>query len=323
MSAAFARIPFWKVQAVFDPDGTGGDFAYTIGLADRGLSELHMWARPTHGDDVGADFLLSSRDLCGFLNEFAWEWLEGSLRPGDTRDVELDFGLSTASILVGQPVHPLEVEALGARSDAVIPLRWSLKRQPRGSDPGIDKRDEMLWRTRINATRRSTARVSGLPPFVDAMFEPGQPYGPLTAWAIVLAHVVAGASPSWVIHQVAASYEDSGQATACAHLESLARPVGRVGALEQVRELADRVADVVSMRRAWREEIGALARAHDIPVRDVRRGVEVMVGTAVRVVLYTAVLEDVLESGLRERYRRPWAPLLACKHGTGELADGR
>ncbi|MDQ3484411.1 MAG: DUF4262 domain-containing protein [Actinomycetota bacterium] len=41
--------PFWQVQAVFDPDGEGGDFADTIGLHRRGLPELHLWARPSLG----------------------------------------------------------------------------------------------------------------------------------------------------------------------------------------------------------------------------------------------------------------------------------
>ncbi|GAA2147213.1 hypothetical protein GCM10009844_24220 [Nocardioides koreensis] len=50
------RAPFWQVQAVFDPDGEGGDFAYTIGLRERGLPELHLWARPTLGEDPGHDW---------------------------------------------------------------------------------------------------------------------------------------------------------------------------------------------------------------------------------------------------------------------------
>jgi len=61
--------PFWTVQAVFDPDGAGGDFAYTIGLSERGLPELHLYARPSLGQDPGADWKFSCRDCCGILNE--------------------------------------------------------------------------------------------------------------------------------------------------------------------------------------------------------------------------------------------------------------
>jgi len=36
-----------------------------------GLPELHLWARPTCGDDPAPDWKFSSRDLGALLNEFA------------------------------------------------------------------------------------------------------------------------------------------------------------------------------------------------------------------------------------------------------------
>src|SRR5512145_1938854 len=54
--------PFWKVQGVFDPQGGGADFSYTIGLWSRGSPELHLWARPSLGDDPGHDWAFSMRD---------------------------------------------------------------------------------------------------------------------------------------------------------------------------------------------------------------------------------------------------------------------
>ncbi|MGH3332607.1 MAG: hypothetical protein ACRDPJ_15020, partial [Nocardioidaceae bacterium] len=71
--------PFWKVQVVFDPDGNGHDFAYTIGLFDHGLPELHMYARPSFGEDPGADWRFSFRDCCGVMNELASMLVRGSL----------------------------------------------------------------------------------------------------------------------------------------------------------------------------------------------------------------------------------------------------
>lgn len=47
--------PFWRVQAVSDYEGTGRDFAYTIGLTGVGLPELHLWARPSEGVDPAPD----------------------------------------------------------------------------------------------------------------------------------------------------------------------------------------------------------------------------------------------------------------------------
>lgn len=51
--------PFWKVHAIFDTKGQGGDFAYTVGLHERGLPELHMWARPSEGLDPGEDWIFN------------------------------------------------------------------------------------------------------------------------------------------------------------------------------------------------------------------------------------------------------------------------
>jgi hypothetical protein len=101
--------PFWQVQSVFDPDGEGGDFAYTIGLHDRGFPELHVWARPTLGEDPGLDWMFSVRDRGVLLNEFAALMLTGGLEVGT------------------------ELEALGIASEAeVLPIRWSLHRPPEG-----------------------------------------------------------------------------------------------------------------------------------------------------------------------------------------------
>ena len=76
------RTPDWQVQSVFDPDGEGHDFAYTIGLHERGLPELHIWARPPIGDDPGEDWMFSCNDRCRILNEVAWRLIDGEVRVG-------------------------------------------------------------------------------------------------------------------------------------------------------------------------------------------------------------------------------------------------
>jgi hypothetical protein len=47
-----------------------------------GLPELHLWARPTCGDDPAPDWKFSSRDLGALLNEFARMQLGGDLVAG-------------------------------------------------------------------------------------------------------------------------------------------------------------------------------------------------------------------------------------------------
>ena len=64
------RHPDWMVQSVFDPDGEGHDFAYTIGLFESGLPELHLWARPSLGEDPGEDWV--SALLTGACCSTSW-----------------------------------------------------------------------------------------------------------------------------------------------------------------------------------------------------------------------------------------------------------
>ena len=92
--------PFWQVQAVFDPDHTGGDFAYTIGLHTRGLPELHLWARPSLGEDPGLDWMLSCNDRCRALNELGGMLVAGRLAVGDEVVHEYDHGLARVTFRV-------------------------------------------------------------------------------------------------------------------------------------------------------------------------------------------------------------------------------
>src|SRR4051812_8879462 len=77
------RTPDWQVQSVFDPEGEGHDSAYTIGLHERALPELHIWGRPPLGDDPGEDWMFSPSDRCRILNELAWKLIDEEIGVGD------------------------------------------------------------------------------------------------------------------------------------------------------------------------------------------------------------------------------------------------
>lgn len=125
--------PFWQVQAVFDPDGLGGDFAYTIGLHAVGLPELHLWARPTCGDDPAPDWKFSSPDLGALLNDFAGMQLGGDLVVGSVVERNFDGGMARVRFEVDPPGDRVALEALGIACGAVVlPIRWSLHRGPEG-----------------------------------------------------------------------------------------------------------------------------------------------------------------------------------------------
>lgn len=127
------RRPFWQVQAVFDPDGGGKDFAYTIGLHDRSEPELHMWARPSLGEDPGDDWKLSMRDQCLILNELSWMLLDGRLSVGSELEREYDEGLAKVTFRVDPPGDREELEAYGVPPGVdVLPVRWSLRRPAEG-----------------------------------------------------------------------------------------------------------------------------------------------------------------------------------------------
>ncbi len=87
-------VPFWRVQSVFDTEGNGKDFAYTIGLFDEGFPELHLWGRPSLGEDPGEDWMLGIDDRGRVLNELVELLVSGRLHVGD----EVRRGLPGASI---------------------------------------------------------------------------------------------------------------------------------------------------------------------------------------------------------------------------------
>src|SRR3954468_13732227 len=95
--------PFWQVQGVFDPDGQEPDFRYTIGLAERGLPELHIWAQPDRGDDPGADWRLSMHDRCHLLNELAGLVLQGRIDVAAEVVHRYHAGQTTLRFLIGEP----------------------------------------------------------------------------------------------------------------------------------------------------------------------------------------------------------------------------
>ena len=152
------RAPFWQVQAVFDPDGEGGDFAYTIGLHERGLPELHLWARPTLGEDPGHDWMFSIRDRTEVLNDLAAKLVVGEICVGSEVVDTFDGGLATVRFRVDPPGDREELEAFGIAPGAVVlPVRWSLHRLPEGSPSPVAVRMRRMLEREVTM-RRLTAR---------------------------------------------------------------------------------------------------------------------------------------------------------------------
>ncbi len=301
--------PFWRVISVFDPDGTGSDFAYTVGLADRGCPELHVWSRPTEGDDPGADFALSSRDTAGLLNQWASELLAGDLVPGDTREVTLDAGAALATFTAAEPCDPDTVDAFRATPGAqVIGMRWVLERVPIGPRVPLSaaERARMCAQTLALANRPRMPGVrgpwTGRSPVTgtDISVDPSQACGPRAALVMARAAWLAALDVDGLVDLLTAALE-SGEVMSDRHVLALtwaaARPVGLVDALTATQELVDAVTAAIEgpgrHGRRWRflldEFWGPMS---DEEVERVPRAVADLLRCTVSAVLGVDVLGD-------------------------------
>src|SRR5437764_11783299 len=148
-----------EVISVSDPDGNGGDFAYTVGLRDLNIPEVVIRARPSEGDDPGADWLLSHLDRHAVLMHVVQELVEGRLQVGDEFTQAYDGGLATVTYRLDPPEPAEDHEAYAVEPGVVAPLRWRLDRPPICEPAPLS--DEMLrWlQERHDMERRTTTSI--------------------------------------------------------------------------------------------------------------------------------------------------------------------
>jgi hypothetical protein len=303
---------FWTVEAVHGCERHSAlNCAYTIGLGSRGLHELHMWARPTHGDDPGADFGLSCSDLRQVLDEYAQQWVTGSLRVGDVRELSLDDGLTTAIVTVGEPVDASQLEARRALSTFVVPLRWSLHRPPRGAAVEIMADDRASYEADVReAATRCDPRVrvpgASLPDGPVAYDVDGR-YGPLSA--LVEAHALAMAGSrsieTLVANALAAEAAMSPRAL-IGLMDTMSRLSGRDEQVAEVGRLAARVMDRLEQRRLWRDHVARWARESDDTVARMSANLRDLAETSFRCALMSIALDDVLPPDMVLAAQGPW-----------------
>lgn len=236
--------PFWQVQSVFDPDGTGKDFAYTIGLHERGLPELHIWARPSLGEDPGLDWMFSNRDRCGVLNELAGMLVAGRLSIGSEVTREYDSGLAQVTFRVEPPGDKEALEAYGVPPGVdVLPVLWSLQRAPEGPPAPLTPEAEAQAHALFQEIASGLDFIRGAPrgwelPFMP-WFDADQRFGPLTPV------VLARAAQLWqaddvtlahLLHSAVATSTGFALNAATVMATALARPAGRRVQLELLRE---------------------------------------------------------------------------------------
>lgn len=265
------RQPFWTVQSVFDPDGEGGDFAYTIGLHSRGLPELHVWARPDSGEDPGGDWMLSPHDRTHLLNALAWRLLDGELTVGSTWSEQYDAGVAIADFELCPPGDREQLEALGIDPAAeVLPVSWSLTRAPEGSLAPLTStaQDQAVADLRdlvadLVTTSDRTGPFLWTPPAVPN-FDPQQVFGPLTALVRARGAQLVGASVTQLNrllrHAVSVEIGGGSLTFPVSLAAASARPVGRTRALAELRAAVDELVRCVTDQRVdrWHEVVESL-----------------------------------------------------------------
>ena len=267
------RHPWWQVIAVFGHDvDHGTDFAYTVGLAERGLPEVHVPCRPSEGEDPAHDWRFSMHDMGRLLNDVAWRLVDGRLAPGDTWVEQYDAGLVEVRFRLDPAVEAEELEAFQAHPAPVHPLRWSLHRKPVGPltalTPDVERRarDELA----VLVERTPMTPIRGVPsmwtvPAVPS-WDPTQRWGPRTALVAASASRLLHCSAEELIGLVNLTFALDVRHLAGYPLvvaRSAARDVGRSSALEtledDVRELLAGLGttwavDAWSATLAWLDE---------------------------------------------------------------------
>jgi hypothetical protein len=256
------RRPWWQVIGVLDHEGEGREFAYTVGLAERGLPELHVASRPSLGEDPGADWHFSISDLGGILNHVAWRLADGRLRTGDTWEDELDAGLVTVRFRLDPPQDGASLEAFQAGDAPVHPVRWSLHRPPEGAPTPMEP----------DALAQAAQELSGVLPVLTqepapppgweladpVSWGPEQRWGPRTPLVQARAQQLRAIAPADLIGvlnlAMVLGYRTTPSYAVVVAL-SAARPVGRARALEQLLEDTTALVGELGVSwgvRAWR-----------------------------------------------------------------------
>ncbi len=321
------RTPDWKVTAVFDPHGEGQDFAYTVGLVDRALPELHLWARPSLGDDPGADWKFSPRDCVVILNELAWRLIDHDAAIGDHWEATYDDGLVTCRFRLDPPGDRDELQAFGTLPGAeVLPVRWSLHRRPIGRPRPLGERGLARATAEYAAILARLGDDASVPDgwTLPPAFDPGGEFGPLTP--MVAARVAelwsADAITLGNLLWAATTMQQGGSITwpvTTAH--ALARDVGRVDEAARTKDAAIAVVESRMAKPDWPQlerELGAVIGflPAEVSTADLRRSVSGNLGELLWTVLITEVVADRLTRLQRLEGRGAW---LAGLGPVGEL----
>ena len=320
---------FWRVQSVFDPDGNGKDFTYTVGLYTRGLPELHLWGRPSLGEDPGEDWMLGIDDRCHVLNELAQLLVSGRLDIGDEVRREYDDGHAVVTFRVDELGDRDELEAFGVAPGAlVLPVRWSLVRPPEGPAAPLSEEHREAALALYDAVLRDIDPRRQAPSGWELPEEPefavDQRFGPLTPVVLARAAEVWSADDDTLIdllHAQATLAYGFSTTSGIAMAIALGREAGRRQQLEHLRTAADQLLDHLTTGPSGVRRWDAVIRSSDPGFwesldragrRRVRHNLTRFLRDAVTTCLMMEAVADVADPALLLQSRGPW--LSAMRH---------
>jgi hypothetical protein len=304
--------PGWAVICLIDPDGTGADLAYTDGLERVELPELMVWARPTHGGDLGADWLLTSDDRTVLLEEWSKDMVEGALAPGDERVLAFDEGENVCRFRFGDPVPAGRLDATDLDDGTpVVPVTWSLTRRggpPPGPPTSAAVRRVDRWTTRAETVTAHWRRfrTGPEPGSAPALAEVARRCGPMHRWvAARIDSFLAADGATLRDLAVNARVADRARCDHCLakELQRIARRCGRTGPAREAENAAELVALSLAgdpagpgerrHRRSWDTVTADLLAGPGGPAGpDLEHMLFEQVRSALRLVLLAAVVAD-------------------------------
>ncbi|MGD7789120.1 hypothetical protein ACQCX2_12435 [Propionibacteriaceae bacterium Y1700] len=326
------REPWWTVYSIHDDEGTGIDFAYTVGLHDRGCPELHVWARPDRGDDPGVDWMFSDSDRVELLNSLAWRLIDGELAVGDQWQEEFDAGLAVVEFRLDPPGYREHLEAFQIHPEAeVLPLSWALTRLPEPPVVPLDaeaRAEAVVELADVLADIRTDVRPG--PPLPDGwhvphlgedvdpdLFDEKRWLGPRTPFVMARAAVLAAADSDdwlWLLHSLSETAQLDLTDSMINIIAMVARSVGRSAALMACNDAADALVDTLSSgeyAEQWSQFLARMApddQDGDGEEWQTLAGEQLAgaLGDQLRLLFATEVVADQVPEAILLTVRGPW-----------------
>ncbi len=310
---------FWRVQFVFDNDAMTEDFAYTVGLADHGLPELHIMAAPRQ-EFSDSPWVLSAHDCASQLNQLARMLIDGGLTSGDAIECTYDGGTTTVVWTPGDPTTPDVVQAYCADPSAtVIPITAQLLPAPVEQLADLTASEESRWRDELEQLlTEAIPNRRGLrgfhAPKLDASFYCGQEYGPLTPLVRARAHAVSQATPDILADLLVRTLETDrcfGSRAVLGIAYSHAKLASREPAAWSAEELAVTLVKSFRGPRAdsptWRSLMALTGFTAADDSGDIRQGLSGALVHVIAAMLVATTVVDRLDEGARLAAFGPWS----------------